>query len=86
MLDRPPSPAAVRNRRWRAERKAGLREARIRVHARRLIAALCRSNPQAGELDSWPAVEAELALVVEAFCEQWLGPAKKPDASRTAKR
>jgi hypothetical protein len=85
MLDRP-SPAAIRNRRWRAERKAGRRLARIRVHARRLIAALRRSNPRTGELDSWPAVEAELVLVVEAFCEHWLGPAKKTDASRTAKR
>lgn len=85
MLDRPPSPAAVRNRRWRAERKAGLREARIKVSVRRVTAALRRSHPGAS-FDTWEAVEAELAAVVEAFCQQWVGPAKKPDASRTRNR
>jgi hypothetical protein len=78
MLDRTPSPAAIRARRWRAQRKAGIREARIRLHARRLAAALRKANPQAGELATWPDVEAELAAVVEAFIERWIG--KKPNA------
>jgi hypothetical protein len=36
------------------------------------------ANPRAGELDSWPDVEAELAAVVEAFIQRWLG--KIPNA------
>jgi hypothetical protein len=40
VLHRPPSPAALRSRRWRAKRKAGIREAHIPVPARRLVAAL----------------------------------------------
>lgn len=84
MLHRPSSsPAAIRNRDWRAERRAGLRKAKIQVNARRLVAALRRANPQARELDTWPEVEAELGAVIEAFCEHWLGPVKKPDTSRT---
>jgi hypothetical protein len=79
MLDRAPSPAANRARRWRAQRKAGMREVKIRVHARRLAAALRQANPQAGELATWPAVEAELAAVVAAFIERWIGE-KKPNA------
>jgi hypothetical protein len=78
MLARSPSPAANRARRWRAQRKAGMRQVRIRVHARRLAAALRQANPQAGELATWPEVEAELAAVVAAFIERWLG--KKPNA------
>jgi hypothetical protein len=79
MLERPPrSPAAIRARRWRAQRKAGIREARIRVHARRLAAALRKSNPQAGELETWPEVEAELTAMLEAFIDRWLG--KNPNA------
>jgi hypothetical protein len=78
MLHRPASPSAARARQWRARRKAGIREARIRVHARRLAAALRKSNPEAGELDTWAAVEAELAAMLEAFIERWLG--KKPNA------
>ena len=85
MLDRPPSPAAVRNRRWRAERKAGWRKVRFPVPVRRVTAALRRSHPGAS-FDTWPAIEAELAAVVEAFCQQWVGPEKKPDTSRTRKR
>jgi hypothetical protein len=73
-----PSPAANRARRWRAQRKAGMREVRIRVHARRLAAALRQANPQAGGLDTWPEVERELAAVVGAFIERWIG--KKPNA------
>jgi hypothetical protein len=78
MLDRSRSPAAARARRWRAQRKAGIREARIPVHARRLVAGLRKANPQAGTLETWPAVEAELAAVVAAFIERWIG--KKPNA------
>jgi hypothetical protein len=78
MLDRSPSAAATRGRRWRAQRKAGIREARIPVHARRLIAALHKANPQANGLDTWPEVEAELVAVVEAFVERWLK--SKPNA------
>ena len=74
----PPTPAAIRARRWRARRKAGMREARIRINARRLAAALRRANPQAGELATWPEVEAELQAVAEALIERWLG--KNPNA------
>jgi hypothetical protein len=77
MLDRP-SPAANRARRWRAQRKAGIREARIRVHSRRLTAALRQANPLAGALDTWPEIERELQAVVDAFTERWLG--KNPNA------
>ena len=79
MLDRPPSPAANRARRWCAQRKAGMREVKIRVHARRLTAALRQANPQAGALDTWPEIEAELTAVVAAFIERWIGE-KKPNA------
>jgi hypothetical protein len=78
MLHRPPSPAAARARRWRAQRKAGIREARIRVHARRLAAALRKANPLAGELGTWPEIEAELTAVLEAFVDRWIG--KNPNA------
>jgi hypothetical protein len=79
MLQRPSSsPAAVRNRRWRAQRRAGVREVRIRLHARRLAAALRKANPQAGELGTWAEVEAELTAVIDEFVERWIG--KKPDA------
>jgi hypothetical protein len=79
VLDRPPSPAAARARRWRAQRKAGVRIARIRIHARRLRAALRAANKEAGELETWPEVEAELMAVVEAFIDRWLS-GKKPNA------
>jgi hypothetical protein len=78
MLHRPPSSAAARARRWRAQRKAGIREARLRLHARRLAAALRKANPQAGELEAWPEIEAELAAVIEAFIDRWIG--KNPNA------
>jgi hypothetical protein len=78
VLERSPSSAAARARRWRAQRKAGIREARIRVHACRLAAALRKSNPVAGELETWPEIEAELTAVIEAFIERWIG--KKPNA------
>ena len=78
MLQRTLSPAAARARRWRAQRKAGVREVRIPVHARRLAAALRKANPQAGELNTWPEVEAELAAVVDAFVDRWVG--KKANA------
>jgi hypothetical protein len=73
MLERPASRAASRARRWRAQRKAGLREARLRLHARRLAAALRKANPEAGELDTWPEVEAELTAMIEAWVERWIG-------------
>jgi hypothetical protein len=78
VLNRSPSPSATRARRWRAQRRAGIREARIRVHARRLAAALRKANPQAGELAAWSDVEAELAAVIEAFVDRWIG--KNPNA------
>jgi hypothetical protein len=78
MLARTPSLAAARARRWRARRKAGIRGAHITVNARRLAAALRAANPRAGELETWPEVEAELTAVVAAFIDRWLG--KKPNA------
>jgi hypothetical protein len=77
MLQRSPiSAAAIRARRWRAQRKAGLREVRILVHVRRLraaLAALRKANSRAGSLDSWDEIEAELAAVVEEFVVRWVG-------------
>ena len=49
------------------------------MHARRLTAALRQANPQAGALDTWPEIEAELTAVVAAFIERWIGE-KKPNA------
>ncbi len=46
------------------------------VHERRLRKALRLANEQAGTLDSWGEVEAELSAMLDAFIERWLGPAK----------
>jgi hypothetical protein len=75
----PPSPAASRARRWRAQRRAGLRQARLAVPERRLRRAMLVAREHAGQsvdLDTWGDVEAELMTVVDAFIERWLGPAK----------
>ena len=45
MLERPPSPGAIRARNSRARRKQGVRTFRVRAHARRLAAAMRRANP-----------------------------------------
>jgi hypothetical protein len=73
MLHRLPSPDALRARKSRARLKAGVRTFRVRAHHRRLVAALRKANPQAGELDAWPEVEAELAAIVEEFITRWVG-------------
>jgi hypothetical protein len=79
MLDRSPSRAAIRARRWRAQRKAGMRDAHLRLNARRLAAALRKANPEAGDLATWPEVVAELQTLVDTLIERWIG-GKNPNA------
>ena len=80
MLQRSSSPDAARARRSRARLKAGVRTFRVRAHARRLEAAMRKANPNLGEDLDQQAIEAELDDIVAAFCDRWLGPAKKPPA------
>jgi hypothetical protein len=80
MLDRPRSAAAIRARERRARRRAGIvRDLRVRVPTKRLVAALRLANSQLpnGEL-STEAIEAELQSVILAFVQRWLD--KKPHA------
>jgi hypothetical protein len=92
MLDDPPappppgrsgSPAAARSRRWRAQRRAGIRTLQIRVPERRLVTALRR----AGRLADDSVNRVEIMIAVEAvladYITRWL-PEKKPSALRSA--
>jgi hypothetical protein len=78
MLDRPPSPDALRGRATRARRKAGVAyDLKIRIPTKRLRAALRAANPAAGDLGTRETIERELQNVVEAFIVRWVGPPKK---------
>lgn len=78
MLERSPSHAARRARDRRARQRTGIeRDLKVRVPTRRLRAAMQAANPNAGELDTPGALEAELAAVVEAWIARWLGPPRK---------
>ena len=83
VLHRPPSPAAIRSRAYRARRKAGVVGVLHVQATRRLVAALQAANSSA-DLASREAIEAELASVVEGFMVRWLGPQK--DRTRDAPR
>jgi hypothetical protein len=78
MLDRPPSPAAVRARERRSRLRAGIvHDLRVRVPTRRLVAAMRAANPRLPEGDlSVAEIEAELESVILAFIQRWLD--KKP--------
>jgi hypothetical protein len=80
MLNRPPSPDAIRARESRARLKVGVRTFRVRAHTRRLEAAMRLANPKLGDELTPEAIEAELDAILDAFCVRWLGPAKKPCA------
>jgi hypothetical protein len=81
MLARPPKPdakpapsaAAVRARRSRALRSEGIVILRLRMHRKRLVAAMRCANPGAGDLATTAQVEAELQALVDAFIVRWLG-------------
>jgi hypothetical protein len=74
MLQRSPSPDAARARGSRARLKIGIRTYRVRAHARRLVAAMRKANPDLGDDDlDQKAIEAELNDIVAAFVERWIG-------------
>jgi hypothetical protein len=79
VLERPPpTPGAIRARRSRARRKAGVETFRLRAHRRRLVAAMRLANPSLGEDElSREAIERELESIAAAYCDRWLVPAKK---------
>jgi hypothetical protein len=81
MLQRSPSPDAIRARSSRARLKAGVRTYRVRAHARRLRAAMFAANPRLGlsDLDTPEQVEAELNDVIAAFTERWVGKPRSRD-------
>ena len=51
MLQRSPSPDAIRARSSRARLKVGVRTYRVRAHTRRLVAAMRKANPNLGDDD-----------------------------------
>ena len=80
MLHRPGrsmTPDAIRARRNRARRKAGLVNLRVWLPRRQLIAAMRCANPDVGELATKAEIEAELQAVDDAFIVRWVGPPKK---------
>lgn len=81
---RPPSAGAVRARRSRKLRNAGVRVYRLRLHERRLLAALVlRAEQQAERLAddaTHEQIEGLVTELVEDFVARWIGPAKKPCA------
>ena len=80
MLDRAPSPDAIRARASRARLKRGVRTFKVRAHARRLVAAMRTANPRLPESELSPTeIEAELQSIIDAFCQRWL-VAKRPFA------
>jgi hypothetical protein len=79
MLDRPPSKStdAIRARRRRVRRGAGLVYFGLWVHQRRLAAAMrCARRLKNGATQA--EIGAALALLIEDFIEVWVG--KKPTA------
>jgi hypothetical protein len=70
------SPGALRARRSRADRRNGVRTFRVRVHMRRIVAALRAahriSDPDVDQQDIGRAVEQ----LIGDFCQRWLGPAR----------
>jgi hypothetical protein len=76
MLDRAPlvrsnSPDAVRARRSRARRRAGLAMFRFEYQNRRLIAAL-RASGRLGDTPTHAETEATIGRVLDDFCDRWL--------------
>jgi hypothetical protein len=86
MLDRSPSPAAVRARERRARQRAGIvRDLRIRIPTRRLVAAMRAANPRLPEGELTTAeVEAELEAIVLAFVERYTKAADQARLARNA--
>jgi hypothetical protein len=72
MLDRSTSPAALRARASRARLRSGVRTFKVRAHARRLVAAMRRANPELNDDLEHAAIEAELNAIVAAFIARWL--------------
>jgi hypothetical protein len=66
VLERPPSPGAIRARESRARLKQGMRTFRVRAHARRLVAAMRKANPILPDELSPETIEIELAAIVAA--------------------
>jgi hypothetical protein len=80
VLDRSlsPSGSARRSRERRARRRAGiLRDFKVRVPTKRLIAALRLAEPKLPAELPPEVIERELAQVVLAFIETWLGPPRR---------
>jgi hypothetical protein len=50
-----------------------VRTFRVRAHARRLITAMRRANPDLSDELDHVGVEAELNAIVEAFIMRWIG-------------
>jgi hypothetical protein len=67
------TPGAVRARASRARLRSGVRTFRVRAHARRLITAMRRANPDLSDELDHAGVEAELNAIVEAFIMRWIG-------------
>jgi hypothetical protein len=72
-LPRTPSAAALRARRSRARLRNGVRTFKVRAHTRRLVAAMCRANPDLGDELEHAAIEAELNAIVDSFITRWIG-------------
>lgn len=55
-----------------------MRDLRVRVPTRRLVAAMRAANHRLPDGDLTTAeIEAELEAIILAFVERWVGPAKK---------
>jgi hypothetical protein len=72
MLDRSPSPDAIRARKSRARLKRGIRTYKVRAHTRRLVAAMRRANPKLADDPTTDQIEAELNEIILAFIDRWL--------------
>jgi hypothetical protein len=74
--DLPPSPGALRARRSRADRRNGLRTFRVRVHMRRMIAALRAAHRISDSEIDQQDIGRVVEQLINDFCQRWLGPAR----------
>lgn len=84
MLQRSRSPAAIRARAYRARRRDGIADFKVRTYQRRLAkmlraVAYAEGRPPILQADppTKAEIEHELTVFVDALLTYWLGPVRK---------
>jgi hypothetical protein len=87
MLDRPPSgraatPGALRARKSRARHRAGIAVLQVKVHRRRLAAAVRAANRGEPDPEVLAEIEAAAQLVLDDWIDRWLKNFRARDGCR----